>query len=233
MSYVPVDWTAQVDLSGYNMNRMGTMYASALAEIDVHTHDAAYYTKALADARYFQGSTLKPDADKIDGKHWNEIVGNLMPIGAVVGWNDTEERIPDGWHIADGGTYSGIETPDFRARFPIGAGNLYTAGVAYGRETVADAGGSATVGDHTLTITEIPNHYHDFIDHYNTGGTNYWMGDTWIDGSMYTTTSRTATTGYNHDAADEAHNHGTKSITLNSFYIVPPFLAKYIIIKVS
>lgn len=232
MSYVPVEITAGTPLSAELMNYIETQYSKASELIAVHNHDEQYYTISISDTRFFKGGTVKPDADKIDGMHWNEIIGSLLPIKSVLGWNGTDADVPDGWHICDGGTYNGVATPDLRGKFPLGAGGLYTPQTSGGNSTLSTAGGTVTVGDHTLTVSEIPYHYHNWTDQYCTGSySDQWYATVGVVSN--TTSSRGATTAYNHDAADEAHNHGTKSITLNSFSIMPLYVAKYYIIKVS
>lgn len=234
MSYIPIEVNDSTPLTAKLMNYIGTQYASALPDMNGHNHDSRYYTKTAADLRFYKGSSLKPDADKVDGKHWNEIIGNLLPIKTVLGWNGTDSNVPDGWHIADGGTYSGVQTPEMRGRIPLGAGDLYAVGATGGSTTINNAGGTATIGDHILTISEMAVHYHNWDDNYNVGsGYDQWSIGSWITVTSQTTTSRSATTSYNHDAADEAHNHSTNSVTLNGINIVPLYMAKYFICKIS
>lgn len=239
MAYVPIAITDSTPLTGQLMNFVETQYAQAKLDIDLHTHDTSYYPKATADIRFFQGGATKPDADTIDDLHWNEIVGNLLPVGSVVGWNGTDENVPTRWHICDGGTYSGTVTPDMRGKFPLGAGRNYAAHSTGGRASISDAGGTVTVSDHMLTVSEIPGHYHNWTDTWaiepggqGQYGSNWTYGGSTQVGSPNLTT-RTGTTDYNHSANDEAHNHGTNAITLNSFNIIPLYVAKYFICKVS
>lgn len=57
--------------------------------------------------------------------------GNLstadsIPIGAIVAWWGV--TVPTGWHECDGSTVNGVQLPDFRGQFLIGAGNNYPIG---------------------------------------------------------------------------------------------------------
>lgn len=67
---------------------------------------------------------------------------NHYPIDPTTGQPDTR------WHICNGETVNGVQTPDLRDRFIVGAGGSYGAGAA---------GGAAS---HAHTYTQVPSHSH-------------------------------------------------------------------------
>ena len=52
----------------------------------------------------------------------------LIPSGVIVMWSGSVASIPAGWALCDGGLHSGVQTPDLRDRFIVGAGNTKTPG---------------------------------------------------------------------------------------------------------
>lgn len=76
---------------------------------------------------------------------------NLLPTGTIVMWNGS--TIPTGWLLCDGTN----GTPDLRGRFVLGSGN----GAGLTARKLADQGGEE---NHTLTVPEIPAHYHQYYD---------------------------------------------------------------------
>jgi microcystin-dependent protein len=235
MVYVPVAITATTPRSARLMQLLERQFLVAKPSIDIHLHDDAYYEKSIADTRFFSathmGTGSNLDADKIDGKHYDELIGALLPVGIGFAWNGAETDVPPNWHIGDGSTVNGIGLPDTRGSFIMGAGAVNAARSKGGQATISNSGGTVTIAGHTLTIAEIPSHYHDWHDVFGAGTSVHGAArsGTPID----TLSSMSETTDYNHTAADEAHNHATKAITFNAFSIVPAYVAKYIIFKVS
>jgi microcystin-dependent protein len=92
---------------------------------------------------------------------------NGLVKGMIIMWYGEESAIPDGWALCDGQVHNGVQTPDLRDRFIVGAGSSYN---------LNDTGGEST---HTLTIAEMPSHSHRFWRKNNGGaygdgeGTNY------------------------------------------------------------
>lgn len=229
-AYVPVGWDAITLLSGKNLNQMATIYACTKTFIDVHNHDSSYYTEAQIDALCFSDGGLLPDADMIDGKHWDEIIIDFLPAGFICFWDGTREEIPTGWHECDGSTVNGMDLPDMRDRFPLGAGAVHAALTTGGAATISDSTGTGALESHVVTVDELPVHYHKWLDRRNAnivaiGTTKTYSGD------MYS--HRADTTSYNNSGADTGHTHGNMSLTLDEFSIMPPYLVKIAICKVE
>jgi len=93
-------------------------------------------------------------------------VQNSQAIGIIVLWNGTINTIPTGWIVCDGT----LGTPDLRDQFVKSVPN---SGINPG-----STGGEV---EHTLTVSQIPNHDHDAIEpngglghsHPDTVGVNF------------------------------------------------------------
>jgi hypothetical protein len=234
-TYVSLGWDAETPLSARNMNHMEGMAAACKSFIDEHGH-YIHYTKVQSDGTFFpQASGM--DADEVDGYHALDLVGNQAPLGLILMHKGSDAEFSNGylisdtrWHICDGGTYNGIITSDTRGYFPKCPST--SSGTGTGGAASVILSGTVTFGSHTLTVAEIPSHYHDWIDTY------YWneapapYGGGAFDAGLVSPTP-TETTLYNHDAADEAHGHGTQNLNLNSINLTPLWKGYYFICKVK
>ena len=72
----------------------------------------------------------------------------IAPVGTIIMWN--QSNIPNGWSLCNGQKVNGIQTPDLRDRFIVGAGLGYNIG---------DRGGANTV---TLAADQMPKHRHSY-----------------------------------------------------------------------
>ena len=73
----------------------------------------------------------------------------IAPLGTIIMWS--QATIPNGWSVCNGQKVNGIQTPDLRGRFIVGAdGSSYPVG---------NTGGAATV---TLTAAQMPKHRHTY-----------------------------------------------------------------------
>jgi microcystin-dependent protein len=88
---------------------------------------------------------------------------NLIPSGSIIMWSGT--IVPIGWLICDGTN----GTPDLRGRFVLGSGTGSTLSKLTDRK-LGDKGGEE---NHTLTVNEIPSHYHQMYTVYHTENTDY------------------------------------------------------------
>lgn len=199
----------------------------------MHNHDTRYYTKASADATFFALTTsvaLGMDADKLDGQHFSDLLAAVMPLGAIMIWSGTSSNVPDGWHIADGGTYGGLVSPDLRDRFVIGAGGDYAVGATGGPATyngTITPTGTVTIGDHQLTTAELPAHTHAFTEYYSAFyGTPY--GTSPLQSAAIGST--TATIQEQTDG-DGTHGHTGSTASINGVDARPLYRSLYYIMK--
>ncbi len=233
--YVSLGWAAQTLLSAANMLHLEGIATACKSHTDEHLHPDIHYLKAEADAKFFpQAAGL--DADKIDGYDAAALAGNLAPLGLVVLHKGADEEFSNGyliadtkWHICDGGTYNGIKTKDMRAYFPKCPNT--SSGTGTGGALSVTLSGTVTIGNHLLTVSEIPSHYHGFEDHRYSNPIIYCADGT---PTHFTgvVNAVSKTTSYNHEAADEAHNHGTANLNLNSIQLTPLWKGYYFICKV-
>ena len=152
-----------------------------------------------------QGGTAA-DSSKLGGRTWDEHLLDIYPIGSI--YMSVHSTSPASLF---GGTWESIS-----GRFLLGADNTYTAG---------STGGEAT---HTLTLYEMPNHYHILpykVDWGNQTGIGSWH-PMFVDGTMtdsgsggYTGKWQSYTTQNN--GGGEPHNN------------MPPYLAVYMWKRVS
>lgn len=235
--YDPVGWNASTPISAKNFNNMETIYAHLKTHIDAHDHDGLHYPESVADTTFFfSGNETNLDADMIDGQHAATLLGADVPLGLTLLHAGSDDDFSNGyliadnrWHIADGGEYNGIKTPDMRGYFPKCPTTSSTTGT--GGSATVTLSGTVTFGDHTLTVAEIPSHYHRFTDRYYYDDWNaYSSGYSMISPN---TSNVGRTTNYNHTGEDQPHNHGTKDINLNSVQLTPPWIALYFITRVA
>ena len=237
MTYTTVGWGAATLLSAKNLNRMETQYAAGKLDIDLHGHAVVHYTKADSDAKFYPiASGL--DADTIDGDHLSDLVSALVPLGAIWIYKGVDADFTNGylnaapsWHQCDGSTINGIICgPDMRGYFPKCPNTSNTTGT--GGAATQTLTGTVTISDHTLTLAEIASHYHYWQDQYfynnqNGGGGG---GSGWANATL-ANTGRTTNTS--HGAANEGHNHGTGSLSLNAINLTPLWRANWFICKVA
>jgi hypothetical protein len=225
-------WGASDLLSGYAFNHLETQYALAKTDADAHNHDTRYYTKASSDLTFFTTTFYAGfDADKLDGSHLADIVSAVMPLGAIMIWSGTDETVPTGWHICDGGTYGGKASPDMRDRFVIGAGSTYavnaTPGVATWNGSITPTG-TVAIGDHALTTSEIPSHTHSFVDYYSSTVNLLWGTG---GGAILISTTTITRDIYNQEEGGGEHGHTGSSASFSTVDPRPAYYSSYYIMK--
>jgi hypothetical protein len=226
-------WVATDELSGAAFNHVETQWDDIKYDTDIHTHDDLYYTKTLSNAKFFTLSFYTGfDADKLDGDHFTDLVSSMLPIGAILGWDGTDDDVPVGWAICNGQVVGAYTTPDLRDRFVVCAGNIYDPGDVGGPATwngTITPTGAVTIGDHILITAELPAHTHSFSE--TAHALSNWL--TSGTGCPNALTSR-STAIANQTSGDGAHNHTTgSSITLDAIDTRPAYSSIYFIMKVE
>jgi len=83
-------------------------------------------------------------------------IGGFIPRGGIIMWSGQANQVPPGWKLCDGNNgqkIDGLEIPDLRSRFVVGAGqgqglSNYAPGAKGGAEK------------HALSVNELPAHNH-------------------------------------------------------------------------
>jgi hypothetical protein len=204
-----------------HMNNFETIYTEASSYLSSHNHDSSYYQKSQMEATFAysgnDGSGSGVDADLLyhasGNLHAASFAGLGVPAGLVIMWSGSS--VPSGWHLCDG-TGGTIDLTD---KFVIGAGSAYNPGNTGGSLTFT-ASGSVSIDSHSLTVDELPSHYHTWTDNYVTsnwgaaGGTGY-VASTTTDRSTGAVGSGTA---HGHSSAEGTAFTGTAVASLPYFY---------------
>ncbi len=140
-----------------------------------------------------------------------------VPAGVIVIWSGSIVNIPDGWALCDGSN----GTPDLRDRFIVGAGSSYSVGATGGSISHTHGVGSYAVGNHTLTIAEMPAHTHTYYAVVNDESAKSW----YESGGSWPNAKTTSSTGGN-----QPHNHPFTGIS-GSADSRPPYYALAYIMK--
>lgn len=139
--------------------------------------------------------------------------GDIYPVGAI--YMSANSTSPS---VLFGGTWQQIKD-----KFLLACGDTYnngaTGGVASNPYTPA-----GTVGNHTLTINEIPSHSHSVAS--AKAGTSANVAS----GSQFSIEEATVTSG--NAGGGQPHNHGFSG-TATTFDNMPPYLAVYVWVRVA
>ena len=236
MVYTAHSWVEQSGDTGSTkagwLDNMETQYHEICDYSDETTHDTLYYTKTYCTATYFsatkQGTGSGFVCERLDGYTGDQLLSMAIAPYTIVLWNSDVNSIPSGWHLCDG---RNSYTPDLRNRFVIGAGGSYALNSTGGSNTVASTAKTVTIGTHTLTTDEIPNHAHTGItDYYTTAG-----GDTPGSGAYIaegnTITYENAYTGYTGGGGAHGHTGSTLTGAGTTGNNMPPYIAICYMIK--
>lgn len=230
MAYIKTTWTDTTLRSARAMNHMEAQWTAIQSDADSHDHDDRYYTKTLADTTFYSTSYYTGfDADLLDGSHLDDIIGAVMPIGAIMIWSGSDGDVPTGWYVCDGNAHNGYTTPNLVERFVIGAGGSYSPGDTGGPATwngTITPTGTVAIGNHILTTSEIPSHTHEYTEYYNPSN------DCSNSGPYSPRTDHAdARTAGNQDTGGSAHGHTGSTISINAIDPRPRYYSLYYIMK--
>ncbi len=203
------------DASGFDTNQVtGTLATLRLGSIeatgDVNVDGTVHATTFELDASLSYTS----QGTEFSSTMRNAIMKHALPSGAVIMWHGG--AIPNGYVECDGGTYTNRDgvsqpTPDFRDRFIVGQGTLYsgTIGGSYAK-TTGDATNAATlavnmssfsIDNHSLIKAEIPQHVHGMNHGHSSVNINSFTA------SPGSTTDSVTGGGHGHGLSGFNHNH--------------------------
>jgi hypothetical protein len=161
----------------------------------------------------------------------------LIPRGFIGMWSGSVESVPAGWALCDGSIQQGLQTPDLRDRFVIGAGSTYIAGQKGGSNTGqattssdgnhSHDGVTSIVGGHShasvtgatvLRVDQLPPHDHelwaDDLSGAAAGGTQPDYRPAGRGAVVGTTGARGNGNPHDHTiAVDGAHGHQLSTFT--------------------
>lgn len=222
--YTKQTWSGTTPITSAALNAAEGQWAALKAEVDSHDHDDEHYPITEADATFFSASFYTGfDADKLDGIEGNALLGSALPTGTILLWQSA--TVPTGWHICDGSLYLGIQTPDLRDRFVVGAEGNYSSHDSGGSTSFTPTATGITTPGHAVTVDEMPAHDHDYEDKNNP--TRKYMANE--SGSVFlandTETKTTEAAG-----GDQPHSHGTL-IGFDAISAIPEYYALYFICK--
>ena len=220
MAYTKTPWTTGMSLTTARMNNLESQCGIAISEYNSHGHTDTFYTKSQMAANFYgtinDGPGSGIDADLIysasGNQHAAAFNGMATPSGLIIMWFGDPASPPAGWTLCS-------SSPDLRGRMVVGTSEDYALGSTGGAATFT-AGGYVTVTTHTLSINEIPNHAHTYLDaHLETGVRA--IGDVWEAvypreraGPLYTTTT----------GGGQPHGH-SNSIRFQAVASMPPYFA--------
>lgn len=227
MAYIKTVWAVDTEITSSLLNHMEEQYAEAVSIIGTHDHDSDYYRKSETDQKYYHANNMGAgsgaDADTLRGNAPAYFEGIGAPAGFICMFG--AGAIPSGWLLCDGSE----GTPDMRDRFLVGAGSTYAVNATGGAASVTPAAATFTIGEHALTVDQMPTHRHAWKDnHAGTG--SYYASTTYnLYGAPYL--HGPFQTGYAGEAAPQAHGHPGSTWTGDAQENRPPYFALRFIMK--
>lgn len=198
--------------------------ASLNSALDTKTN---YWLEYQDDPPFYTGF----DADKLDGQHYSDILAEILPIGSIIWFKGTDAEIPDGWKLCTGQA----GTTDFRDYFVIGGGGSYDideiAGVATWNGMITPTG-TVAVGDHVLTTSELPEHFHSYASKENLKDRSAVVNPIYTNSMTLYVESR-AFGNQDEGSPGGSHGHPGSTISFTAIDPRPTYYGLYLIKKVS
>ena len=158
----------------------------------------------------------------------------LVPVGGIVAFSGTfsgrnpvdmkSKKAMTNWCLCDGTTTNGLAVPDLRDRMIMGAGTTYKSGAKGGSASHTHSF-SGTVGETTLTVSQMTKHNHS-------GDTvNLPLGYDGLQGATsYNTRIPQQGIGYSGGSQPHTHSLSGKSGEADS---LPPYYALALIMRIA
>lgn len=234
MVYTKKTWASTTRFSAEALNHLETQYDEVMATSTTwNNHDSRYYLKATAISKFFNsaymGSGSGADADLLDGHHATDLLGTGLPVGAIVWWAKDSGTVPSGWHVCDGAS----GTTDYRDRFIIGTSVTYTVKNLYGAATVTPTTYTVSIGSTALDSTMIPAHTHTWTEYHCHIGSMYAYSSYGYDRTFYYNTAAATARSTAAQGSGTGHTHAGSTVTWNSEANLPPYIALYLIQRLS
>ena len=173
---------------------------------------------------------LNSDADMIEDinnntYHIESFLGSKIQKDFIIMWHGNINNKPVGWKLCDGNN----NTQNMKNFIPMGADNInFLLGYIYGKSTFI-ASGDLLIASHILTINEMPQHDHKYLDKYADIGNWMYPSDVWGCSQPYirilTTTSIGGTQSHTHNQAEGSE------LLYNEINSMPKYHGVYFLMK--
>jgi len=159
-----------------------------------------------------------------------------VPLGTIAMWTTANGAAPVGWTECISGTTNGVNVPDLRNRFIVGAGSTYgdgsTGGALPGSQTTDPAGAHThSTSSFALEMQHLPSNLGDNIlisqsatdqsdNHSRAGSFSRGNNDTPGDTSLPVTVTGANSTAHSHGdtGSDGTHTHSLGGASLPPYY---------------
>lgn len=204
---------------------------------------------------FFKGIATQQFSPAVSDNSQNLVTSNwvhsLFVKGMIMIWPFTVDTIPTGWAQCDGAVHNGLQTPDLRNCFIVGASNNYPLGQTGGNATANPLMSTAGLHNHgaqtgltSLSIDQLPAHSHSYLDAYfsesgdpSGSDINHYPG---MNGQLdhdnnpfdFQLSRVTNPTGNNQGHSHPVFNDGSHTHSINQISTIPPYYSVVFIMKV-
>lgn len=228
MTYTKIIFLEDTPLNISNLNILGSQYNEMKSLIESHNHNDDYYLKTECDNKYIyenndgEGSNI--NANTIDGYN-KAALKSTPPNSLLIFFAGNLNNLNSSWHLADGSN----GTVDCINKYIIGANN-YTFHNQGGNDVFSPTI-NIMIGNHTLTIPELPSHDHTWIEsnqYFHPAGT---YNASYIDG-IGSSTADLYSRFTSFIGGGNAHTHENSYIVFNEVDNRPLTKCLYLIQKI-